>query len=65
MWLAASNAVARILLLAARLSKEPDATPHNTGLTSGWNTTARLMFRENRRDPDCRLSTDEKRKDHT
>jgi hypothetical protein len=65
MRLAASHAVARILLLAARLSKEPDATPHNTGLTSGWNTTARLMFRENRRDPACRFGIDEKRKDHT
>jgi hypothetical protein len=41
MWLAASNAVARILLLAARLSKEPDATPNNIGLAPGWNTTAR------------------------
>jgi hypothetical protein len=41
MRLPAANAVARILLLAARLSKEPDATPNNTGLAPGWNTTAR------------------------
>jgi hypothetical protein len=62
MWPAASNAVARILLLAARLSKElrRDAALHRLE-----HDRTRLVFRENRRDPACRLSTDEKRKDQT